>query len=102
MKERFGTFRNINSLWEFYYKSLEEFYRILKKGGTLVFKCQDTVDSGKNRLSHVYIINSAENIGFYTKDLYILLAKSRLIRSGMKSQIHARKFHSYFLVFEKR
>lgn len=41
-------------------------------------------------------------LGFYPKDLFILLAKSRLVADWQKnSQKNARKYHSYFWVFEK-
>jgi hypothetical protein len=60
------------------------------------------VSSGKQYLSHVEIINMAREIGFYAKDLFILEAKNRLIDPRIKKQQHARKFHSYFLVFEKK
>lgn len=53
-------------------------------------------------MSHVFIINEAENAGFYTKDLFVLLAKNRIVANWQKNQKHARKFHSYFLVFEKK
>lgn len=100
--ERFHGFPYISDLWHWYDLCLEEHYRILKDGGKLVFKCQDTVSSGKQWLSHVHIINKAESLGFYTKDLFVLLAKSRLIGHNHTNQKHARKFHSYFIVFEKR
>ena len=99
--ERFHGFPYVSDLWEFYDKSLSEFYRVLKPRGKLIVKCQDTVSSGKQHLSHVHIIKQAEKLGFYTKDLFILLAKTRLIGHNHKQQKHARKFHSYFLVFEK-
>lgn len=99
--ERFHGFAYIKDLWNFYDESLIEFQRVLKKKGVLVFKCQDTVSSGKQYLSHVHIINKAEELGFYCKDMFILLAKSRMIGHNHKNQKHARKFHSYFLVFEK-
>ena len=100
--KRFHGFAYIEDLWHWYDLCLAEHYRILKKGGKLVFKCQDTVSSGKQWLSHVHIINEAEKLGFYTKDLFILLAKSRLIGHNHSNQKHARKFHSYFIVFEKK
>lgn len=102
IRKRFGDYRTMKDLFEFYDSALKEFYRVLSKGGILIFKCQDTVSSGKQFLSHVNIINYAEKIGFYTKDLFILLAKSRLIGHNHKVQKHARKFHSYFIVFEKK
>ena len=52
--------------------------------------------------SHNFIMNEAEKLGFYTKDLFILLAKQRIFaRWQIKNQKHSRKFHSYFIVFEK-
>ena len=48
-------------------------------------------------------MNEAIKIGFYPKDLFILLAKSRLVADWqVKNQKNARKFHSYFWVFEKK
>ena len=81
---------------------LTEAYRVLKPDGILIFKCQDKVSSGKQYMSHVYIMNEAVRIGFYPKDLFVLLAKSRLVADWQKQkQAHARKWHAYFLVFQK-
>lgn len=53
-------------------------------------------------MSHVFIINEAEKLGYYCKDMFILLAKNRIVADWqLKNQKNARKFHSYFLVFEK-
>ena len=101
MGERFHGFKYITELWSWYEKCLFEFYRILKNKGVLIFKCQDTVSSGKQYLTHNYVINKAEKIGFYCKDLFILTAKNRLIGHNHHNQKHARKYHSYFLVFVK-
>jgi hypothetical protein len=101
MGERFHGFRYIKDVWAYYAKSLAEFNRVLNKNGTLIFKCQDTVSSGRNHLSHVFIINEAEKLGFYCKDIFILLAKNRMTGHNHAKQKHARKFHSYFLVFKK-
>lgn len=98
---RFSSFYPVTNLFSFYDESLKEFYRILKNNGVLIFKCQDTVSGGINYMSHIYIHNMASNIGFYPKDLFILEAKNRLISGKVKNQNHARKFHSYFWVFEK-
>ena len=100
--ERFHGFPYVSDLWVWYEQCLKEFYRVLEPNGVLIFKCQDTVSSGKQWLSHVHIINEAEKLGFYTKDLFILLAKTRIVGHNHKNQKHARKFHSYFLVFIKK
>lgn len=102
MGERFHGFRYIPDLWDWYDKCLNEFSRVLGKGGVLVFKCQDTVSSGKQWFSHCHIYESAMRQGFYPKDLFILNAKARMIGHNHSKQKHARKFHSYFWVFEKR
>lgn len=102
INKRFGVYDNEIELHTMYKDSLKEFYRILKDKGILIFKCQDKVSSGKQYMSHVFIINEAEKLGFYTKDLFILLSKSRLVADWqLKNQKHSRKFHSYFIVFEK-
>ncbi len=101
IKERFGYYKNVTELLAFYQEALVEFYRLLAPGGILIFKCQDTVESGKQYLNHVSIINYASSIGFYPLDLFILLARNVLISPNMLNQQHARKSHSYFLVFRK-
>ena len=102
INRRFGVFNSEKELHKFYVEAMKEIYRVLNDEGVLIFKCQDKVSSGKQYMSHVFIINQAEKIGFYTKDLFILQAKARLISGKVKRQIHARKFHSYFIVFEKK
>ena len=101
IKTRFGYYKNIPELWVMYIEALKEFYRILKSEGILIFKCQGSIESSKQYLSNFKIIKEAIRIGFYPKDEFILLAKSRLISPNMANQQHARKFHSYFLVFIK-
>lgn len=102
INKRFSVFPDEKSLHQFYIDSMKEFYRILTDNGILIFKCQDKVSSGTQYLSHVFIINQAVSIGFYPVDIFVLLAKSRLTAKWqMKNQLHARKFHSYFLVFRK-
>ncbi len=101
MAKRFGTFKTEIELHAFYNKSLKEFYRILKPNGILIFKCQDKVSSGKQYFTHNIIMMQALNHGYYIKDMFVLLAKNRLVAKWQKNQKHARKFHSYFLVFQK-
>ena len=89
-------------LHQFYVDSMKELHRILKQDGILIFKCQDKVSSGKQYMSHVFIMNKAVEIGFYPKDLFILLSKNRLTAEWQaKNQKNARKFHCYFWVFQK-
>lgn len=102
INKRFGVFPNEKELHQFYIDSMMEFYRLLKDDGILIFKCQDKISSSKQYLSHVFIINEAIKIGYYPKDFFILLAKSRIVADWqIKNQKNARKFHSYFIVFQK-
>lgn len=101
MIKRFTSFSSVHKLCTFYSKALTEFHRILKDSGILIFKCQDTVSSGKQYITHQFIMNEANKQGFYIKDFFILLSKKRMISPKHTNQQHCRKFHSYFLVLEK-
>ena len=102
INRRFGVFPSEQELHQFYVDAMKEFYRILKDDGILIFKCQDKISSGKQYLSHVFIINEAIKLGYYPKDMFVLLAKNRLVADWQaKNQKNARKYHSYFLVFQK-
>lgn len=103
LNKRFKVFPNEESLFKFYTDALKELYRVTKPNGILIFKCQDKVSSGKQYFSHCYIYNSACEIKWYPKDFFILLAKHRLVAGWqLQNQKHARKFHSYYWVFQKK
>lgn len=103
LKSRFGELvGTIKDLWNFYFRALREIHRVLTPGGWLVFKCQDGVLSGVNNFTHAEIYAMAKSLGFVPKDLFILLAKNRMMHPRHKTQRHARKYHSYFWVFQKR
>lgn len=87
---------------DMYAKAGREAYRVLRRDGILIVKCQDEVSANKQRLSHVEIITGYESLGFYTKDLFIIVRTNKAGVSRVKAQEHARKNHSYFLVFQKR
>lgn len=102
INKRFGVFPSEEALFRYYTNSLKEFFRILKPGGVLIFKCQDKVSGGKQYFSHNWILNEANHLGFYAKDLFVLLAKQRLVANWQKkNQKHARKYHAYFWVLKK-
>ena len=102
LNKRFGVFPNEPALFKFYEDAIKELYRVCKKGGTLIFKCQDKVSSGKQYFSHCFIYNKAVEVGWYPKDFFILISKRRLIADWQRAhQIHARKFHCYYWIFKK-
>ena len=85
-----------------YCEAGREAYRVLRKDGILIVKCQDEVSANKQRLTHVEIITAYESLGLYTRDLFVVLRSNKPGVSRLKKQEHARKAHSYFLVFQKR
>lgn len=85
---------------ELYNKGMKEAYRILKEDGYLFVKCQDEIESGYQRWSHVEIYLMATTMGFYGKDFFILKPPS-IPGIQNKNQQHARKCHSYLWVFQK-
>ncbi|HUY36536.1 MAG TPA: hypothetical protein VMV69_27620 [Pirellulales bacterium] len=74
---------------------------MLRNDGVLIVKCQDEVSACRQNLTHVEIINEYARLGFYCKDLFVLVRTNRPSVSRLKKQVHARKNHSYFLVFVK-
>lgn len=86
---------------DLYFKAGSEAYRVLKDNGVLIVKCQDEVSANRQWLTHVEIINDYEKKGFYTKDLFVVVRSNTPGVSRLKKQVHARKNHSYFLVFVK-
>ncbi|SIS18911.1 ParB/RepB/Spo0J family partition protein [Natronorubrum thiooxidans] len=77
----------------------KEAKRVLREGGTYIVKTMDEVASGKQHLTHVEIIEICEELGFTTTDLFVLVGQTTPSSQGIVTQQHARKNHSYFLVF---
>lgn len=100
INKRYTMFDNFNELKKCYKGILSDAYRVLKKNGLLIFKCQDYTDS-KTTMTHCLVYNWATDIGFYTKDLAILVKENK-IYNGCTKQRHLRKVHSYFYVFIKK
>ena len=100
MAKRFSMFDDWEQLKTMYQKALLEFYRILRKGGIVAFKCQDYTDS-KTTLTHCYVHNWAIEYKFAVEDIFILIWDKNRIWNSNLIQKHARKFHSYWLVFKK-
>lgn len=86
---------------DLYFRGSKEALRVLKPGGVLIVKCQDEVCANKQRLTHVEIINELSGYGFIIEDLFVILRNNRPGVSRVLKQVHARKNHSYFLVFRK-
>jgi hypothetical protein len=86
---------------DLYFVAAREAARVLRDGGIYIVKCQDEVCANQQRLTHVEIINELASYGFVVEDLFVVLRNARPGVSRMLRQSHARKNHSYFLIFRK-
>lgn len=79
-----------------------EAHRVLRDRGVFIVKCQDEVCSNRQRFTHVEIMESYRRLGFVPEDLFVVVRNNRPGVSRTARQVHARKNHSYFLVFWKK
>ena len=86
---------------DLYFRAGAEAHRVLKPKGVYIVKCQDEVSANRQWLTHVEIINHFESLGFYTKDIFVIVRQNKAAVARLKKQVHARKNHSYFIVFVK-
>lgn len=84
-----------------YEDGLSEAWRVLSPGGVQITKCQDQVSNHKQWLTHVHIVNEAVRLGFEVEDLFVIVRADKPHGRRIQNQEHARKNHSYFLVFRK-
>lgn len=86
---------------DLYFQAAREAFRVLRREGMFIVKCADEVCANRQRLTHVEIIHEYASNGFIIEDLFILVRHNRPGVSRVLRQAHARKNHSYFLVFRK-
>jgi hypothetical protein len=86
---------------DLYFGAAAEANRVLRNEGIYIVKCADEVCANQQRLTHVEIINELSGRGFVIEDIFIVLRTNRPGVSRVIRQLHARKNHSYFLVFRK-
>jgi hypothetical protein len=106
MGKRFGGYWKYTELEDHYVKTIVEAHRVLDKKGILVIKCQDIIHNHVLHSTHINIVKWADSL-FRLKDLFILPAKHRMdmpqkLNEQTRTQKHARIYHSYFLVLERK
>ena len=90
-----------DAVLELYLQAASEAYRVLRQRGVLIVKCQDEVCSNRQRFTHIEIVEGLKEIGFIAEDLFVAIRNNKPGVSRAIRQVHARKNHSYFLVFWK-
>ena len=101
ISRRFACYYPVAELLSSYKHWIEEISRVLKANGVAIFKCQDVVTGGKNLCSTYWSWLCGQANGLELVDSFRLIAKQRLISGKVKSQQHARRYDSAFLVFRK-
>ncbi|SLI45343.1 Methylase of polypeptide chain release factors [Mycobacteroides abscessus subsp. massiliense] len=86
---------------ELYRAGMAEALRVLRPGGQLWVKTKDEIESGRQCWSHIEIHADAVDLGYYARDLFVLVPPSKSPQSRWSTQKHARKVHSYLWVFDK-
>lgn len=102
MSARYGGCYSYDELEDHYRHTISEAWRVLKDNGFFVFKCQDIIHNHRMHCTHYNTIMMAEIEGFTLRDLFVLVAKNRMPSPQKGTQRHARIWHSYFLVFQKK
>lgn len=90
-----------DAVLDLYFTAATEAHRVLRKEGIYIVKCGDEVCANQQRLTHLEIVNELTRKGFIIEDLFVLVRKNRPGVSRVLRQAHAKKNHSYFLVFRK-
>lgn len=96
-----GPLKYMDAILALYYDAAVEARRVLRPGGVYIVKCQDEVHANRQYMLHVDIIVGLRAMGFECVDLFVLVRTNRPGVSRLVRQAHARKAHSYFLVFRR-
>lgn len=96
-----STAKYHEAVLELYFQAAREAHRVLRDDGIYIVKCADEVCANQQRLTHVEIVNELAQRGFVVEDLFVLVRNNKPGVSRLLTQVHARKNHSYFLVFRK-
>lgn len=99
--QTFSECKYHEAVLDLYFAAAREAWRVLRPNGVYIVKCQDEVCANKQRLTHIEITNEYAKYGFVAEDLFVVVRKGKPGVSRMLKQAHARKSHSYFLVFVK-
>lgn len=108
--ERYGNHGGTGFKGFYYHTAVETIYRhglreakrVLKPGGIQITKVQDEVDSHKQYFTHCFVINYMNSLGFLDLDLFVVVRNDKPHGRRILNQEHARKNHSYFLIFKRK
>ena len=96
-----GSGRWHQAVLDLYLAAATEARRVLRDHGIFIVKCQDEVSANRQELTHVQLLVGFAEMGFYARDLFVLMRPTKAGVARLLRQVHARKNHSYFLVLQK-
>ena len=99
--QRFSSFDSTEGLFKANDMMLSLAYRLLKPKGFLIMKTMDFCFGGKQHWVSYYVQQKAHQIGYKLVDTFILISPTKIFSNQGLVQRHARKYHSYFFVFQK-
>lgn len=97
---RFEQRPGIDGVIDLYRDGIAEATRVLRVGGYLVVKCQDTAGDGRQTWMHDEVMRFCERNGFAVVDLAVVVVRSPP-PTRWKVQRSLKKAHSYFVVARK-
>ena len=86
---------------QLYLPFVHEAYRLLKADGILLCKIADYVHNHRLQWAHVDLIQAATAVGFCPCDCIVKIRKGPIVDPKWQVAHHARRHHSYWLVFRK-
>jgi predicted transcriptional regulator len=101
MDQRYESFRDVKELEDAYKETMSLAERLLKRGGILIVKTQDTSHGKKQIWVHQIVERLAEQLNFSIEDIFINISSHPMAQANFSVVGHARKYHSYFYVFRK-
>lgn len=97
---RFEQRPGIDGVLDLYRDGITEAARVIRRGGFLVVKCQDTAGDGKQTWMHDHVMAYCEASGFTPVDLAVVVIPSPP-PTRWKIQRSLKKAHSYFVIARK-
>jgi len=101
-----GELKGWQKVFEDIRGGVRECARVLAPKGRLLVKCADYVESGQIRWGRRNVIEAAEGCGLRTVDEFVHHSGTgpqprHNIDGSVRRQVHARRAHSYLMVFQK-
>lgn len=88
-----------SAILDLYRAGMAEGRRVLRPGGQLWVKCQDTVDGRRQRWNGIAVHQIALSLGLCPLDMFVLVNPTPPGRRFGTAQMHARRNHSYLWIF---